>query len=463
MTKNNFKSLFLGQDFQVPILGNQYIRYVDLDNAATSPPFIKVVDKVNEFSKLYSSIHRGNGFKSLCSTEIYQEARNIVANFVEAEPDKNTVVFVKNSTEAINKLASLFTFNEEDIILTSFMEHHSNDLPWRKHGIVKNIDIKTTGEIDIDHFKNLVHQYGKRIKLVAITGASNVTGYINPIYDIATMAHEIGAKVLVDASQLAPHRKIDIKRNMDIKHIDFLVFTAHKLFAPFGTGVLVGPNEFFEHAEPDHVGGGMVKMVTSEEVYWDEVPERNEAGTPNVMGAVALAVSIKNIEAIGYGRIEKHEMELTQYLVEGLKEINHIDICGGTSFHIEHRLGVVSFNVENMHHSLVAAILSYEYGIGVRSGCFCAHPYVLRLLNVDSDKVNRYKNSILNGDKSNVPGLVRVSLGLQNNLEDIDRLLMALKNITAGIYSDCYVIDKHSGNYSPKGWTSNFHSYFSFS
>jgi selenocysteine lyase/cysteine desulfurase len=249
---------------------------------------------------------------------------------------------------------------------------------------------------------------------------------------------------------------------MDMEHIDFLVFTAHKLFAPFGTGVLVGPKEFFEHAEPDHVGGGTVKMVTSEEVYWDEAPERNEAGTPNIMGAVALAVSIKNIEAIGYDRIEKHEMELTQYLMEGLKEIPHIDICGGTSFRMENRLGVVSFNVENMHHSVVSAILSYEYGIGVRNGCFCAHPYVLRLLNVDRDRVDNYKNDILNGDKSNVPGLVRVSIGLQNNFEDIDRLLMALKNITRGIYSDCYVVDKRTGNYTPKDWKLNFKDYFNF-
>jgi len=419
------------------------------------------MDKINKFSEVYSSVHRGNGLKSYISTEVYQQAREIVGSFVGTDLNTHSVIFVKNSTEAINKLANTFYFNDGDIILVSQMEHHSNDLPWRKRVIIKYINVTDSGELDMNHFMYLVDKYKLNLKLVAITGASNVTGYINPIHEISKIAHGAGAKLFVDASQLAPHRQINIKSVKDVEHIDFIAFTAHKLYAPFGIGVLIGPKDFFNSTEPDHVGGGTVKVVTQDEVYWDETPERNEAGTPNVIGAVALATSINFIQNIGFNEIEKHEQELTKHLLVGLKCIKNVKIYGYSNADFDKRLGVVSFNVENVHHALVAAILSYEYGIGVRNGCFCAHPYVLKLLNVNKTEFEKYKDQIINGDKSQIPGMVRISLGLYNTIKDIDRLLYALDNIVKGTYSNEYVLDKKKGNYTPISWDAKYYDLFS--
>ncbi|MDO9535229.1 MAG: aminotransferase class V-fold PLP-dependent enzyme [Bacillota bacterium] len=458
----SYKSLFMGQGIKVPIINGKFIEYVDLDNAATTPPFKKVMDKVNEFSSLYSNIHRGSGFKSNLSTEIYGEARKIIAGFVGTDLTDNSVIFVKNSTEAINKLAKLYNLNDNDIVVCSQMEHHSNDLPWRKKAIVKYINVTDNGEIDMNHFMNLIESYKGRIKLVSVTGASNVTGYINPIHEIAKIAHGIGAKILIDASQLAPHRKINIKGMQDSEHIDFIVFTGHKLYAPFGSGVLIGSKEFFNNVDPDCVGGGTVKIVTENEVYWDETPEKNEAGTPNVIGAVALAVSIKIIQNIGFERIQEHEIVLSEYLFDKLRKTDNIEIYSDMNASFDRHLGVISFNINDINHSLVAAILSYEYGIGVRSGCFCAHPYVLKLLRVDRNAVERHKENILSNNKSQVPGLVRLSLGLQNTHEDIDRLIYALKKISNGERFGNYIIDKKTGTYMPEGWNSKYRDHFDF-
>lgn len=452
----------MGQEIQVPLIDGEYIKYINLDNAATTPPFKKVMDKINEFSKVYSSIHRGNGLKSYVSTEAYQEAREIVGSFVGADLFNHSTIFVKNSTEAINKLANIFCFVDGDIIIVSQMEHHSNDLPWRAKVITKYISTTDNGELDMKHFKYLLDKYKKRLKLVAVAGASNVTGYINPIHEIAKLTHNVGAKFLVDASQLAPHRKINIKSVKDIEHIDFIAFTAHKLYAPFGIGVLIGPKDFFNNNEPDQVGGGTVKIVTQNNVYWNETPERNEAGTPNVIGAVALAISINFMRKLGFKKIEKHELELTKHLIDGLKCIENIKIYGHLEADLNKRLCVISINVKNTNHALVSAILSYEYGIGVRSGCFCAHPYVLKLLNIDEKHFLKYKRQILNEDKSLVPGLVRISLGLYNTVGDIDRLLNALRNISEGRFSKKYFFDKKTGNYIPENWKPNCHDFFDF-
>ncbi len=445
-----YEDLVIGQKFEVPIINGRNVRYVNLDNAASTPPLKKVMEKINQFAEVYSSVHRGNGFKSYISTEVYQQAREIVGNFVGADLDNHSIIFVKNSTEAINKLANTFLFNDGDMIIASQMEHHSNDLPWRKKVNIEYINVTGSGELDMGHLIYLTEKHKGKIKLVAVTGASNVTGYINPIHKISKIAHRVGAKLLVDASQLAPHRRIDISK--EAGHIDFVAFTAHKLYAPFGTGVLIGPREFFNSVEPDHVGGGTVKVVTQNSVYWDETPEKNEAGTPNVFGAVALATSIDFIQNLGFDEIKQHEHNLTRYLLKGLKNIRDIKIYGHTEADTNIRLGVVSFNLKNISHSLVAAILSYEYGIGVRSGCFCAHPYVLKLLNINLNEFEKYKAQIINNDKSQVPGLVRVSFGLYNTVEDVDRLIYALNNISNGKYFRDYVFDNKFGGYVPANW-----------
>lgn len=443
------EELVVGNDVTVQTLNGQTLKYVNFDNAASTPPLKRVVEKVAEFSRLYSAVHRGSGYKSFVSTEIYEAARIVVADFVGAETKNNSVIFVKNCTEAINTLAHSFTFDKNDIVISTFMEHHSNDLPWRRRASVKYINVLDDGALDMDHYEDLLKKYRKRVKLVAVTGASNVTGFVNPVHKMARSAHLAGVPILVDASQLIPHRQIDIRPNTHLEHIDFIVFSAHKIYSPFGIGVLIGPKRFFNTASPYQVGGGTVKIVTENSVVWSETPERQEAGTPNTIGAVALASALEGMKKIGWEQIEQRERSLTQRCLDGLRNIPGLSIYGSEQPDMEKRLGVIGFNITGIPHSLLAAILSYEYGIGVRNGCFCAHPYVLKLLDVDRSASARYKRKILKGDKSSIPGMVRVSFGLYNTLEEVDRLIFALNQIAAGKdHRNEYVVRRSTGVYA---------------
>ena len=461
LTIANVREQIIGIDTQVPLLDGRTVPYVNLDNAATTPALKPVYDKVNEFLRWYSSVERGSGFKSRLSTEIYEQARRIVSEFVGADPESYTVIFTKNSTEAINKLAHRFPFSKGDIVLRSLMEHHSNDLPWRLVADVKYIGVNHTGGLDLDHFEYLLDKFAGRIKLVAISGASNVTGYLNPIHEIAARAHAIGAKIFVDAAQLAPHRAIDMGSLSDPAHIDYLAFSAHKMYAPYGTGVLVGLNETFDQGAPDCVGGGTIELVTGDQVRWALPPEKEEAGTPNAVGAVALAAAITCLDEIGIDEIARHEAQLTEYLLRQLARIEGINVYGDTApTRTSSRLGVVPIEVEGMPHQLVAAILAFEGGIGVRNGCFCAHPYVLKLLNVSPEEIESYKNEVEHGSREHLPGLVRISFGCYNNESEVDVLVEWLQRIVKRDYTGDYIQDKTSGEFIPKGIDHRFSKYF---
>ncbi len=232
LTIDSVREQVIGIDKKVPLLDGQLVQYVNLDNAATTPTLRPVFDKVNEFLPWYSSVERGAGFKSRLSTEVYQRAREIVRGFVGADSEEYTVIFTKNTTESINKLAHRIDFASDDIVLRSIMEHHSNDLPWRLNTNVEYININSYGGLDLDHLDQLLAKFSHRIRLIAISGASNVTGYLNPIHEIAKKAHVIGAEIFVDAAQLAPHRKIEMRSLDDHSHIDYLALSAHKMYGP---------------------------------------------------------------------------------------------------------------------------------------------------------------------------------------------------------------------------------------
>jgi selenocysteine lyase/cysteine desulfurase len=288
-----------------------------------------------------------------------------------------------------------------------------------------------------------------------------VTGYINDISLIAREAHAVGAEVLVDAAQLAPHRPIDMRPHSDPGHIDFLVFSGHKMYAPYGVGILVARRETFEHGDPDTVGGGTVDIVNLEEAYWTDLPEKEEAGTPDIIGVVALAKAINLLQEVGWPEIIRHEAELTAYTLERLSDFPNVRVFGDLDpERAESRLGVISFSIDQVPHSLVAAILNYEYGIGVRSGCFCAHTYVKCLLDVPDDEARQMEREILARDRTRLPGTVRMSFGLYNSAEEVDRFIEAIGNITSGNYAEDYVLDKERGEYTPRGYAPRFESYF---
>jgi selenocysteine lyase/cysteine desulfurase len=443
----------VGIDHQVPLLDGTRRPYVFLDNAASTPTFRGVHQKLEEFLGWYSSVHRGSGFKSLLATHVYEQAREIVARFVGADPETHSVIFGKNTTEAINKLANRFELRPDDVVITSIMEHHSNDLPWRPKARVEYVGMREDGSLDTDDLAHKLDHFSGRVKLVALTGATNVTGFAPPIYDIAEMVHQHGAKILVDCAQLAPHRAVNVGPLDSPRHLDFVTISAHKMYAPFGTGALIGPREFFLKGAPDYSGGGTVEIVTLDEVYWTGTPERDEAGSPNVVGAVALAASIKVLSQVGMETIAAHEKELTRYTLQKLNQLDGIKLYGSNDpERLDDRLGVISFEVEGMPHSKVAAILGFEGGIGVRNGCFCAHPYILRLMKVSEQRARTHQEQVLNGDRSQLPGLVRASFGCYNTREEIDHLIEMLKRINRGDYRGDYVQDRGTGDFLPRNY-----------
>jgi selenocysteine lyase/cysteine desulfurase len=460
---NSYRDLFVGMDTQVPLLGGGQRAYINLDNAASTPALRAVQQAIDAFLPYYSSVHRGTGFKSQLSTHAYEQSRQVVLAFLNADSNQHTCIFGKNTTEAINKLARRFPFTpERNLVVTSGMEHHSNDLPWR--GVAQTIHVALTpdGRLDEADYDVQIARHKDRLALVAISGASNVTGFLNPIHRLAAKAHAVGAQFLADCAQLAPHRSVDMRSLDDPEHIDYVSISAHKMYAPFGTGALVGRTDTFSKGDPDMRGGGTVEIVTLDEVVWTNTPDRDEAGSPNTIGAIALGAAIAQLQATGMDQIAAHEAELTAYALRRLKEIPGIKIFGDSQpERARERLGVIPVQIEGITHFKLAAILGYEYGIGVRSGCFCAHPYILHLLGLSKAEANSVRNHMLAGDRSNMPGMTRISFGLYNTLDEVDILIDALQQISQRKYQGSYTQDKATGEFKPHGWQPDFKRFFS--
>ena len=451
----------VGINQQVPLLNGETRAYINFDNAASTPALREVLDTVNDFMKWYSSVHRGTGFKSRVATQAYDDARHIVADFVGANMKDHTVIFGKNTSEAINKLSYRFPLKKDDIVLVSLLEHHSNDLPWRAQARVEHIMADTLGHLDENDLDRLLQQYAGKVKLVAITGASNVTGLMPDAHRIAEKAHAAGAQILVDCAQLAPHRVVAMGALDDPAHFDYVSISAHKMYAPFGTGALIGRRDTFEVGDPEYRGGGTIELVTVDNVEWSGSPDRDEAGSPNVVGAVALAAAIKSLDKIGMSNIADHEAELTAYALEHLRPIEGLQIYGDTDTRsTAKRLGVLPFNIKGLSHFLVAAILGAEYGIGVRNGCFCAHPYLLHLMGLSQAESNRVREEILANDRHDMPGMIRISFGMYNTAEEVDTVVQALSNIARGKFYGRYEQDTKSGEFQAIGWQTDLARYF---
>lgn len=441
----------VGIDQPVPLLDGTHRPCVFLDNAASTPALGAVKRKVDELLCWYSSVHRGASFKSLLSTEAYEQARDIVAQFVGADEDTDVVIFGKNTTEAVNKLAHRLPLAPEDVVITTVMEHHSNDLPWRQRANVVYLSLRDDQSLELEDLARKLEEYGGRVRLVATTGASNVSGYMPPIYEMAALAHEHGAEIFVDCAQLAPHRRVHMGPAGSARRLDYVALSAHKMYAPFGSGALIGPRETFEQGAPEYRGGGTIDLVTLDEVRWAAPPERDEAGSPNLLGAVALAAAMRALQAAGMEAIAEHEKELTAYALRRLQELPDVTVYGSADpRRLDDRLGVISFNLRGIDHGKVAAILGFEGGIAVRHGCFCAHPYVVELLGLNEAERSAFRRQILEGDRTNMPGLVRVSFGCYNTREDVDHLVETVKRICDGDYLGEYVLDPHSGTYLPQ-------------
>ena len=418
LIRSNYRHLVVGADTKIPLANGQLTTAINFDNAASTPPMVSVMEEIVKFSKMYSSIHRGTGYKSQFSSQLFEEARLIVMKFVNANPLQDTVIFVKNTTEAINKLSyRLWDGNKKSVILSTCMEHHSNDLPWRNKFQVDYVQTDRHGKLNLEDLESRLIKHKGHIKLVTVTGASNVTGYVNPIHKIAELAHRYRAKILVDGAQLVPHNAVNMKPKNPLQHIDYLAFSAHKMYAPFGIGVLIGPQETFRQGISEIVGGGTAETVTHDWVVWDNPPHKEEAGSPNVMGVVALVAAIKTLTAIGMSNIDHYENQLTNYANIQLKSIPGLTLYSQTAPG-EPRIGVIPFNIQGIAHEQVATILSNQAGIAVRTGCFCTQPYIQKLLAISPKQMEFYRR---NGDAPR-PGIVRLSFGIYNDFSEIDVL-----------------------------------------
>ncbi len=415
--------------------------YVSFDAAASTPSLVAVAERVAEFLPRYSSVHRGAGFKSQAATAAYEQARGSFLRFAR-RPEHDTAIICRNTTEAINHLAYRLRLEHRDVVLTTVVEHHANLLPWGRAATRRYVECGSDGTFGVDDVIAGLDER-PRPKLLAITGASNVTGWLPPLEEIIEAAHERGVRVAVDAAQLAPHRPMPAEA-------DFVSWSGHKMYAPFGAGVLVGPRIAFAEGDPFLAGGGAVDLVDLEEVVWTEPPEREEAGSPNVVGAVALAAAVDELERLGWDAIVDHERRTADHLRTALVGVPGVTVLGpGPDVDT---LPVFSFTVDGVPPALVAARLSAEYAIGVRHGCFCAHPYLIRLLRLSPKAVERYRHDVLAGDRRSIPGAVRVSACLSTSAADIDRLIEALAAVADGSASPVtYEQDVNTGDFHPVG------------
>ncbi|KOF58008.1 MULTISPECIES: cysteine desulfurase [Clostridium] len=380
-------------------------KFVYLDNAATTQKPISVINAVDEYyRKNNANPHRGAYALSVKATELYENAREVVKDFIGADKSKE-IIFVKNVTEGLNLIAysyGLTFLNPGDEIVISIAEHHSNLVPWQqvamaKGAVLKYLYINDEGIIPKEEIESVITS---KTKIVSVTQVSNVLGTINPVKKVIEKAHSVGAIAIVDMAQSIPHMKVNVK-DLDA---DFAAFSGHKMLAPMGIGVVYGKEALLEKMPPFLCGGDMIEYVWEQETTFAEVPHKFEAGTQNVGGAVGLTAAIEYINKVGIDTIEAIEKELTSYALENLSEIPHVTIYGTKD--ITKKAGVISFNIDDVHPHDVATILD-SYGIGIRTGHHCANP-LMRYMGVNAT--------------------CRASFYLYNTKEDIDALAYGLKN-----------------------------------
>ena len=441
----------VGDGIPVPCADGTERPYLSLDAAASTAALGPVLARVEEFLPWYSSIHRGAGYKSQVATGAYEDARSAVLAFAgrlpepgaSGDPARDDVAIIcRNTTETLNHLAYRLQLAHDDVVVTTVAEHHANLLPWSRAATCRYIECGQDGTFGLS---DVVAALGQRPvpRMLAITGASNITGWMPPLGEIIAAAHDRGVQVVVDAAQLAPHRPLPADA-------DFLAWSGHKMYAPFGAGVLIGPRGAFADGDPFLAGGGAVDLVDLDEVLWTAPPEREEAGSPNVVGAVALHAAIDTLTVIGWPALTAHERRIARSLRQGLASIPGVHLLGpGTD---AETLPVAAFIVDGVPHALVAARLAAEEAIGVRHGCFCAHPYLMRLLGHTRQEMRRYRDQVRHGDRSAMPGAVRASAGINTTENDVVRLLTAVARVARRDPSPIpYRQDPRTGDFCPCG------------
>ncbi|MBR58537.1 MAG: hypothetical protein CMH54_11010 [Myxococcales bacterium] len=445
-------------------------RRVYLDTTASSlmpRPVWKALQRYLEasYANSHTHVHRAGR----ATTEAIESARATVGELVGYDPERDQVLFTGNgATGALNYLARVLFPPEvrlwlrgnmplpdgsglddrgeralarlhhrlaRPLVVTTVMEHHSNLLPWVEavgRSNIRAIELGYNGVLDMDHFNQIMEEEGERVSVVAITGTSNVTGIINDAHAIAKIAHKHGALVVIDAAQMAPHQAINMHPADPDASLDFVALSGHKMYAPGSRGALVGIlNRSVGGRCIGDVGGGMAAVVSMEDFrIVDDITAREEAGTPNIPGTVTMGLAAQLLMDVGMENIQAREHILTQQFMDRLAAIEGVQLYGPTDLERYPRAGVITLNVRDLSDALVATYLDHGWNIAVRNGCFCAHPYVKRLLQIDDKAEEVYLKQLDDGDWRNVPGMVRVSLGVYSTMEDLDTLCEALTEIS---------------------------------
>jgi len=401
----------------VPLVDGTQRVYANLDYAASAPALEAVAARVTEVLPLYASVHRGAGYLSQVSTALYESSRQSIARFVGARED-DVAIITRNTTDSLNLLAGVVPTGGRVLLLD--VEHHANLLPWvhSRPGQGHSATIVPIAPTVAETLRALADELARQpYALVTVTGASNVTGEALPLDDVVAIAHAAGARVAVDGAQLVPHRGFSLAES----GADYVAFSGHKTYAPFGAGALVGRRDWLDAGTPYLAGGGAVRDVRTDRTVWQPAPARHEAGSPNVIGAIALAEACEQLAALPAGALHEHEQALRDRLVAGLSAIDGVEVARIWSDSTD-PVGVVTFTVAGHDAGLVAAYLAAEHGIGVRDGRFCAHPLLAHL-----------------GASG---GAIRASVGVGTTSEFVDRLVEALASYLAdGARSSYEVVD----------------------
>ena len=452
---------FIGLDTKYKLADGTISPRIYLDSTASTLMMGAAFRASKKFLNHYSNTHSLLHFSARISTKTYEWIHNKILDFVKADKNEYTSFFMGSGvTAGMNRVAKTLKRlrPERDIVLVSMMEHHSNDLPHRKHGgkvihvpLEKNHQM--AGKINTQILEKYLEKFSDRINYVSITGLSNVTGIINSINKIAKIVHKYNVYLIVDAAQMAAHVPIKMSGfNDKSKEIDVLLFSGHKTYAPGSPGVIIARKSFLSAIEPEDVGGGMVDKVYPDNYFvTKKFPDREEAGTPNILGAITLGASVHILDTIGMENILEEDKNLIQYTMDELTKYKEIHIYGDTDIKNCPRAGTISFNINGMDHGLVAAILNDYFNIAVRNECFCAHPYVQEMLSATHKKELddcEFKDNNLSWKMEPWMGMVRISFGIYNNKRDVDILISSIDQIIKNKkkYQEQYCID-NNGDY----------------
>ncbi|WP_189130025.1 aminotransferase class V-fold PLP-dependent enzyme [Wenjunlia tyrosinilytica] len=414
----------LGRDVLVPLVTGGEVTYAALDYAASAPALQRVWDDVAAYAPYYGSVHRGAGYLSQLSTELFEQSRATVADFLGCR-EGDQVVFTRSTTDSLNLLAAVLPRGTRVFVFET--EHHASLLPWRDAEVTYLSAPRTPAEA-VASLERALEESEQGPRLVCVTGASNVTGELWPVRELTETAHRHGARIVLDAAQLAPHHPVSLAE----LGVDWVAFSGHKLYAPFGSGVLAGRSDWLVDAEPYLAGGGASRKVSRREdggvdVEWHTSAARHEAGSPNVIGAYSIASACRALAEAGFDSLVEREQALVARVRAGLAEVPQVRVLSLFGDDAP-RVGVISFVVEGWNSSHFAAALSAEYGIGVRDGLFCAHPLVRTLLGGTPDEPGEC------GAPEAEPGerslnAIRVSFGAGTPDEHVERFVAAVREL----------------------------------